>query len=77
METSKKKVTHTRVNFERKTGLVWSSDKGSNGQKIKLPFEQFNAHYKVQNNPQSGFPLRGLHYCILKKMFFMLGQVLT
>ena len=63
----RKKITHTRVNFERNTGLVWSSDKGSKGQKVKLPFEQFNAHYKVQNNPQSGFPYRGFTLLHFKK----------
>lgn len=66
----RKKITHTRVKFERKTGLVWCSKKGSNKLTFKLHFEEFNAHYKVQNNPQSGFPYRGFTLLHNNRDFF-------
>jgi len=52
------------VLFHRKDGSVTISNEQSSTQD-KLLFEEFNAHYCVENNPGSGFPYRGitlLHY---------------
>ena len=52
------------VNFNRLNGTV--EVPSSNAKDFEVaPFEEFNAHYKVQNNPKSGYPYRGfslLHY---------------
>jgi len=52
------------VNFNRLNGIV--EVPSSNAKDFEVaPFEKFNAHYKVQNNPKSGYPYRGfslLHY---------------
>jgi len=66
----RKRVMHSRVNFERTTGLVWLSQNDNTEVINKLPFEEFNAHYKVQNNPQSGFPFRGFTLLHFKKAVF-------
>ena len=65
----RKKVKASRVNFERTKGLVWM-DNNSGSHSLKFPFEEFNAHYKVQNNPQSGFPYRGFTLLHFKKDVF-------
>ncbi|WP_257326873.1 hypothetical protein [Pseudoalteromonas rhizosphaerae] len=50
--------------FNRKTGMVEIPTKDAKSFDT-LPFEEFNAHYKVAHNPKSGFANRGftlLHY---------------
>ncbi|WP_392344671.1 hypothetical protein [Pseudoalteromonas prydzensis] len=52
------------VIFNRATGMVEVPTKNAKDFDI-FPFEEFNAHYRVQHNPKSGFPYRGftlLHY---------------